>query len=216
MPARTTRPELRRPGCFAFFRRFPKHKVSRIFFILSDNDACASNHVVEFSVIQFAIRWKRTHPKINIARVALISGPVFDESVNKVEHRLNVRSRSRLQIRRQAAEFLLVAMHEIDHFGCELRKINTTLCCAGKYLVVDICDVSHVVHIKTTKSEISNNGVKGNHDTAMTQMAAVIYRHPANIDTNFFSFHRLKVALFSGQGVKDLQTHALFLVVKPV
>ena len=48
-------------------------------------------------------------------------------------------------------------------------------------LVINIGNITHIVHIVSTRTEITNHHIKEDHDPSMTNMTEVINSHPADI-----------------------------------
>src|SRR5690606_22859535 len=75
--------------------------------------------------------------------------------------------------------------------------------------VVDVGDITDVIHLVTAMTQVTGDHIKGDHHPGMAQVAEVVHRHAAYVHADFAGHQRLESFFLPGQAVKNLQAHKL-------
>ncbi len=73
--------------------------------------------------------------------------------------------------------------------------------------VVDVGDITDVIHIVTAMAQITRNNIERDHDTGMPQVTEIVDRHATHVHANLTGYEGFEFFFLSGQGVKNLQCH---------
>ncbi len=99
--------------------------------------------------------------------------------------------------RRQDTELGFIFMHEVDKAVGQLINILVVFRSALNDFVVNIGDVTHVVHIVSNGTQPAVHHIEHHHHPRMSEMAIVIYRHAAHIHADLARRHGLKCLFFA-------------------
>ena len=142
---------------------------------------------------------------VNIAITCGVSDVLIHQCLDHRDHALNVAGGAGLVSRRDYPERGCILIHRPDETVCQGLYRFVVFLRTFDYLVIDIGDIANVIHIKTTHLQPPDHHIEYHHHPSMAEMAVIIYRHTADVETGLAWGQRDKVLLGPGEGVIDLE-----------
>jgi hypothetical protein len=93
----------------------------------------------------------------------------------------------------------------IDEFFRHVRTSDALLVGALDDLVVDVGEVTHVLHVEPGVFEIAVNDVERDVAARVPDVAIIVNRHAAHVHADFAGVDRFEFFLLTGEGIVDLQ-----------
>ena len=206
VPAGASRPPRAFPERLARLRRFPEREVEGVALALVDLDARAGLQLVELALRELAVAGKRADGEIDVA-VRRIGEPFRDQLADHRDHLRQMLRRARLDVGGDAAERRDVAMKGPDVALGERLRRDPLLVRALDDLVLDVGDVADEAHPLSREAQVANEHVEHHHRARMADVAAVVDRHAADVESHLAGAKRRQRLDLPGQRVVQLQRH---------
>ena len=185
VPARTAITPGGSPVSLAWFGSLPKHEIERVFFMNIHIDPTACTHIIELAIIELAVVGKLAHPVVDITIFSRVGKAFFNQRFNHGHNIADMAGSTGFMTGRKYIQTRFIFVHGINHTLGQRGDTFAVFIGALEDFIVDISDVTHVVNVVTTLTQIAGDDVEGDHHPGVPQVAVVIHRHAANIHTHF-------------------------------
>ena len=192
MPAGTSFAPFGIPLGFTGFCSLPKCKVRRILLGFLNSNALPGLQFVDFLAGQGAVGFKFTNGEIDVTILVLIGIALFFELLDQGKHLRNVLSRSRLNARRQAAEFTEIFLHTLGIGLGQFGRQNLAFSRTFNNLVVNIGYVADEFDVVAALLEPASCHVKSDKCSSVSNVAVIVDGNAANIHSDFFGCNGFK------------------------
>src|SRR4029434_10249776 len=171
------------PRGLARLRGFPEGEVHRIALALVDLDPRARLQILQVLPRQLAVPGEAVHLEVDVA-VHRVGHALLDEALDERDHLRDVLGGLRLDVRRQHPERGHVDPVLGDVALRDVPGRDALLAGAPDDLVVDIGVVLDELHCVPAVSQIAPDDVEHDRAAAVADVADVVDRHAANVDSH--------------------------------
>mmetsp|Transcript_10934 Transcript_10934/g.27085 ORF Transcript_10934/g.27085 Transcript_10934/m.27085 type:complete len:271 (+) Transcript_10934:871-1683(+) len=190
--------------------RLPQSKVSRslllnpLRFRISDSPTLSSSifHVVKVKAGEVSVVWEALDIKV-VGPFALIRVSLVYEPLNHVDHIINVVGCSRILACRDNIQHRQVAEESIGKLVGQVLERDIVTLHPLNDLIVHICQVAHVVHVKATVQQPALDQVVGEEGPEVANMCKIVHCGSAGVHAHLAILDGNKGLLVSGQGVVE-------------
>ena len=207
MPARSSLAPGAIPIGLSLFLGLPEDEIERILLLVGARDLqfpVAAAHVVQVLVGQLSVALKFPGAVVNRAVLGDIGVSLVDQSLDHLDHAVDLESRLGVHGRRLdvKAGHVLLALFDIS-LGDD-TGINAFFLRLLDDLVVDIRKVGYVVYLVSLVFKIAPDRVKNDHRAGISDMDQVVDGGTAYVHAHLAGFDRHKFLFGPGHCVKDL------------
>jgi len=183
---------------------FPEHKVEWVFFYVTHFYSRTGFELVEYFAGELAVAFKFTYTVIHVAIIRSVSEALFDQGFDQLNNVSDMGRRFWLCVGLFDAEHLGVFVHFGDKTLGECIKGFAIFVGALDNFIVDISDITDVIHVESAVAQVTRDHVERNHDTGMPQVTEIVDRHTTHVHADLAGYEWFEFFFLSGQGVKNL------------
>ncbi len=218
VPAGATRAKHAGPfGVVGFFGfgALPQHGVERVLFAFAHRHALTSAQIIERFAAQLPVVGKVPDRQIHVTgvftartgtAVRAIGQTLLFQSLDHVQHRGHMVGGAGLKAGALDVEGVKVLVHGVDHAAGQGANALTVFQSTANDLVVNVGDVANISHLVSRNLEPALHHIECHVGAGMTDVAVIVNRQTANIQSDMAWLNRRKHLQLAGQCVVDAQT----------
>ncbi len=160
---------------------------------------------------QTTITIERAYVEINRAILGLIGFFPLDQSFDQGDLLGNMSDRRGFDVRSEKVQGLAILMKALGPPGREFAQGNAFRLRLTNRLVVNVGQVAGMVGLLAGSLEYAPKNILHDESPEISDVSRPVNSRPATVEPNSFSIHGKDLPVFPGQGIVELERHALLL-----